>query len=1173
MEELYMCIKKKLRSIAWLILIALLTNVVSVSGISAPMISKTSSLSNNLAISKNYLASSTFNSSMSGISKAADVNTNTWWRHMSTDLNPWWKVDLGSSLSFNRIVMKEYLRNGDYLIWKYKIEYSNDNSNWTMLDSEGDTGVDNVVIGSNKIVDFTRITARYVKFSILSKDPADVSGLSEFEIYNKSGTSSPVTVTVKNTINGKSPKYVGFSATRMAEGSNQPSWWKYSNANTVRWWITPERYVPDSAISTDIVSNVTDFNKLKATLRANPESSNYINWSTVNSRFTFYNDTSNGTLYTTDWTLQKYKDLGIEVMAQMHSGGWDDTWSNHWHNWKKIYATAFHVAKNYDVRIFQTPNEPDHPNAKSLYGYSNRLAQVIKIYSDACRSAVQDVNKLYNKSLKPIIVGPVLAGSSNSEYDTKMLQEIRKDYAGNTISYNNVDWYDRHRYSTTPLSFQSQISSIKSTMDKNLPSGVSRLPITYSEWNWSTNGNWANIKETSDSPTVFTDIAETWGLTMESGVKGMYLFKFSDGATINGNRVQYEYLFPKDPTENKAYKKPVTVSSQQKGYEGSKAVDNDISDASMWRSLASATAPQTLEIDLQGTYTLKSATIENGTDNGLLANTEVLAELRLQYWTGKKWLNIPGAVFNRGADPLMLINFTSPVTTSKVRLYTNTAGEVRIREIALSENYIVYDIGGPMKSFEIARLFAEGFKGERDLYTTTISGSSDSSNKAFTSYDPASNNYYIWLSRRSEIAESINLNLSALDVSKNSVVTVREVSERRFGEVVLERSIPDSKILKLGYQHSESLWLVTVPKGKAYITSNLNPTADAQVKIGKNINTNYGTASIMTVRQSNTATDDNSAAYIKFDTGSTNLSQVKQAILKVYGTKNSVRPTTPLAVNVYVVNNDTWTEGSITGNNAPNLNKNAAFVTDVGNTADIAGILTYVNEGEYAAVDVTKYVKEHPDGNITFALVREKRYPGLGEVKDTEYFTLDSKEGTNKPILEIRVKPTGTTTSSAVFTPSADAYVVDGSYEGVNYGKSENLVSKSGAIGDFNRRIYMKFDLRNATFSSVKSAKVKMYCNSRNGTSTVEVRQTSDSWNETDINWNNRTGLTPAINSNRIDKAGMYYEWDITSYVNSQLSGDKIISLGFLDSADTKKIARFNSREATSNKPVLEVIY
>lgn len=170
--------------------------------------------------------------------------------------------------------------------------------------------------------------------------------------------------------------------------------------------------------------------------------------------------------------------------------------------------------------------------------------------------------------------------------------------------------------------------------------------------------------------------------------------------------------------------------------------------------------------------------------------------------------------------------------------------------------------------------------------------------------------------------------------------------------------------------------------------------------------------------------------------------------------------------------------------------------------------------------------------------------------------------------------PTPTPTPGVVlqYSPVDDAYVRGGVNADTNYGSGTALEVKRGSMADNYRKVYMKYDLSSAGLSSVASAKVILYCDSLDAAYAITAYESSDSWTEEGITWNTAPALGTSIGSTTVSSTGAYYVWDITSYVNNQLAGDKVVSVAFNDANSKNLFARFSSKEAASNPPRLEIV-
>lgn len=199
--------------------------------------------------------------------------------------------------------------------------------------------------------------------------------------------------------------------------------------------------------------------------------------------------------------------------------------------------------------------------------------------------------------------------------------------------------------------------------------------------------------------------------------------------------------------------------------------------------------------------------------------------------------------------------------------------------------------------------------------------------------------------------------------------------------------------------------------------------------------------------------------------------------------------------------------------------------------------------------------------------------PGLSAAT-TYTYTVKAKDAAGNTSVSSNSVDATTTTPTATtqtFNPVADAYVFGGSTK-TNYGSATNLQVKYNGTASYTRKSFVKFDLTGKGISSVTNAKVRLYASSVSGAGNITVSQTTDSWTETSIKYSSCPATGASISNVSVSSLG-YYEWDITSYIQSQLSAnDLIVSLVFNDLASGNQLIDFNSREATSNKPELVIV-
>jgi hypothetical protein len=109
---------------------------------------------------------------------------------------------------------------------------------------------------------------------------------------------------------------------------------------------------------------------------------------------------------------------------------------------------------------------------------------------------------------------------------------------------------------------------------------------------------------------------------------------------------------------------------------------------------------------------------------------------------------------------------------------------------------------------------------------------------------------------------------------------------------------------------------------------------------------------------------------------------------------------------------------------------------------------------------------------------------------------------------------------------------------------------------------------------SVTSATLKLYIQGLPNGSPVPAYVFSvsdDDWTETGITWNNAPAAGSQLDYiSDISTVGIYYNFDVTSFVSSEMSGDKVVSLLVKDITEAKMSIDFDRRE-DSNPPILTV--
>jgi hypothetical protein len=140
---------------------------------------------------------------------------------------------------------------------------------------------------------------------------------------------------------------------------------------------------------------------------------------------------------------------------------------------------------------------------------------------------------------------------------------------------------------------------------------------------------------------------------------------------------------------NLARQRPASASSAQlnniygPGY-AKNAFDGYIDNASRWIAATDA-AGQHLEIDLLSSHRVGSAHLYAGFSDPAAPATVTLplADFTLQYLdpATSSWLPVPGATITGNTQTARVVEFTTPVTTSRIRLVTASASVGRVQEL------------------------------------------------------------------------------------------------------------------------------------------------------------------------------------------------------------------------------------------------------------------------------------------------------------------------------------------------------------------------------------------------------------------------------------------------------------------------------------------------------------
>ena len=162
-----------------------------------------------------------------------------------------------------------------------------------------------------------------------------------------------------------------------------------------------------------------------------------------------------------------------------------------------------------------------------------------------------------------------------------------------------------------------------------------------------------------------------------------------------------------------------------------------------------------------------------------------------------------------------------------------------------------------------------------------------------------------------------------------------------------------------------------------------------------------------------------------------------------------------------------------------------------------------------------------------------------------------------------------TDTPTDVLLPVNDSYVRGGQYSSDIYGADAELLLKETSNGDFLRKTYLQFDLYDmGATTGIEKVLLRLYA-ATGKESHIVVYSTSDEWTEETLNYSNAPSQISALADQTVSASGVYYEWDVTSYVLSSMTSDDVASFVVADISTNKNSIAFNSKEAADNLPHL----
>lgn len=346
-----------------------------------------------------------------------------------------------------------------------------------------------------------------------------------------------VTLTVKTNILGGTPDLLAYNCGHFSPNSNTRDWWRYSGVSGARIFISANDIEPNDDLAPwgDGVNSQASFTNRQALLRANPNSTTYINWPYLTNRYENV-PLNGGNEIRVNYACRELRKLGIQITINITANestfpiASASDWAGKWELWQHFYFQAFYLGRNFDAQRFQMYNEPDAVATLTDADWLLRL----KLASDAVQSAIADVNALYGKSLVPMILAPVNAGTADSDFAGGAGSQLggvavsnrHVNFLGQTdASFSLIQKYDYHQYGATANGFGSDLASLNNLLTAAM-SPEPRLSTTISEFNTHTAATFDTLPDTLDNTTEYPELGDIAVSLVKNFCSELYLFKF-----------------------------------------------------------------------------------------------------------------------------------------------------------------------------------------------------------------------------------------------------------------------------------------------------------------------------------------------------------------------------------------------------------------------------------------------------------------------------------------------------------------------------------------------------------------------------------------------------------------------------------------------------------------------
>ena len=143
-----------------------------------------------------------------------------------------------------------------------------------------------------------------------------------------------------------------------------------------------------------------------------------------------------------------------------------------------------------------------------------------------------------------------------------------------------------------------------------------------------------------------------------------------------------------------------------------------------------------------------------------------------------------------------------------------------------------------------------------------------------------------------------------------------------------------------------------------------------------------------------------------------------------------------------------------------------------------------------------------------------------------------------------------------------------------NYGTDTGLLVRDPTGTAQDRLSYLRFDLAPIPPAiTIESAVLHLYAVPGSSPLPVKVHAVTTPWSEMSLTWNFRPTPGALLGTMNVLSAGVYYQLDLTSHVQTLYTAGADLDLALLDDTSANLLVRFGSRNGATNRPKLVVTY